>query len=72
MARSLRELAAAVQGLARTVLIVEKNNCPLRWGEGRAARVPTAFATAYPDARFEAVTRANYDLFLLPVLRLVE
>ena len=36
-----------------------------KWGEGRAARIPAAFTTAYPDARTEVITRANYDLFLL-------
>jgi len=36
-----------------------------KWGEGRAARIPAAFTSAYPDARVEIITRANYDLFLL-------
>lgn len=36
-----------------------------KWGEGRSARIPAAFTGAYPDAKTEVLTRANYDLFLL-------
>ena len=36
-----------------------------KWNEARSARIPAAFTTAYPKARVEVITRANYDLFLL-------
>ena len=35
-----------------------------KWGDGGKARIPAAFTTAYPAARVDIVTRANYDLFL--------
>lgn len=36
-----------------------------KWSERRTARIPAAFTTAYPNARVEIITRANYDMFLL-------
>lgn len=36
-----------------------------KWNAKKRAAVPTAFATAYPGASFEVVTRDNYDGFLL-------
>lgn len=35
-----------------------------KWGDGRAARIPKAFSSAYPEAHLGVVTRANYDRFL--------
>ncbi|MDR3089695.1 MAG: ATP-binding protein [Desulfobulbaceae bacterium] len=35
-----------------------------KWNEGKPARFPAAFTSAYPDARRLVVNRANYDMFL--------
>ena len=35
-----------------------------KWNEKRRAKIPAPFATAYPDATFEVVTRENYSDFL--------
>ncbi|MDR1787779.1 MAG: ATP-binding protein [Treponema sp.] len=36
-----------------------------KWGEKKTARVPTAFASAYPNAAFMTVNRENYLEFIL-------
>ncbi|WP_428223919.1 ATP-binding protein [Flavobacterium sp.] len=36
-----------------------------KWNESKKAKVPTAFAKAYPDATFEVVNRKNYLDFIL-------
>jgi len=36
-----------------------------KWNEKRRAKIPTAFAKAYPEAVFEVINRANYLDFIL-------
>ncbi|RVU90972.1 ATP-binding protein [Flavobacterium columnare] len=36
-----------------------------KWNESKKAKIPTAFAKAYPDATFEVVNRKNYLDFIL-------
>lgn len=36
-----------------------------KWSETKKAKVPTAFAKAYPDATFEVINRSNYLDFIM-------
>lgn len=36
-----------------------------KWNENRKAKIPTAFAKAYPEATFEVINRSNYLDFIL-------
>lgn len=36
-----------------------------KWSENRKAKIPTAFAKAYPEATFEVINRSNYLDFIL-------
>lgn len=36
-----------------------------KWNENKKAKIPTAFAKAYPDATFEVINRSNYLDFIV-------
>jgi uncharacterized protein len=40
------------------------NGFEFKWNENRKAKIPTAFAKAYPEASFEVITKGNYLDFI--------
>jgi len=43
----------------------ELNGFEFKWNERKKAKIPTAFAKAYPDATFEVINKQNYLDFIL-------
>ena len=41
------------------------NGFKFKWNDNREVKIPTAFAKAYPDARFEVLSKQNYLDFIL-------
>ena len=41
------------------------NGFEFKWNDNRKVKIPTAFAKAYPDARFEVISKQNYLDFIL-------
>lgn len=36
-----------------------------KWNENRKAKIPTAYAKAYPEASFEVINKGNYLDFIM-------
>ncbi len=41
------------------------NGFKFKWNDNRKVKIPTAFAKAYPDAKFEVINKQNYLDFIL-------
>lgn len=41
------------------------NGFEFKWNENWKAKIPTAFAKAYPEAGFEVITKQNYLNFII-------
>jgi predicted AAA+ superfamily ATPase len=41
------------------------NGFEFKWNDNRKVKIPTAFAKAYPDAKFEVISKQNYLDFIL-------